>query len=55
MGGASEPEIGQSEGCVRFSDGKGGGSAALLLRVCVDGVGVGVSLDARDGVLPDGG
>lgn len=55
MSGATEPEIDQSEGSVRFGDSKGGGSATLLLRVCVDGVGRGVSLDALDGVLPNVG
>ena len=53
MTGATEPEIGQSEGSVRFGDSKGGGSTALLLRSCVDGVGRGVSLDALDDVLID--
>ena len=40
---------------LRLGDGEGGGAAALLLRVGVDGVGQGVGLDARDGVGPDGG
>ena len=51
MTGATEPEIGQPEGSIRFGDSKGGGSTALLRRGCVDGVGRGVSLDALDGVL----
>ena len=48
MSGATKIEIGQSEGRVRFRDSKGGGSAALLLRVCDDGVGLGVSLNNLD-------
>ena len=51
MKGATKIEIGQSEGSVRFRDSKGGGSAALLLRVCDDGVGRGVSLDVLDDSL----
>ena len=52
MRGATKIEIGQSEGRVRFRDSKGGGSVALLLRVCDDGVGRGVSLDdLEDGVF----
>ena len=55
MTGATKPEIGQSEGSVRFGDSKGGGSAALLLRVCVDDVRWGVRLDALDDVLTNVG
>ena len=51
MNGATKIEIGQSEGRVRFRDSKGGGSAALLLRVCDDGVGRGVRLDVLDDSL----
>ena len=49
MSGATKIEIGQSKGRVRFLDSKGRGSAAaLLLRVCDDGVGRGVSLEVLD-------
>ena len=51
MKGATKIEIGQPEGRVRFRDSKGGGSAALLLRVCDDGVGRGVSLGFLDDSL----
>lgn len=52
MSSATEPEVDQSEGSVRFSDCEGGSSVgALLLGTCEDGVGLGMSGDTADGLV----
>ena len=52
MGGATEPEIDQSDGSVGFRDGEGGGPiGALLLAGGVDGVGQGMDGDTADDII----